>query len=651
MTIRKSVWSCVYGPRRHHRRVRVHRRRAAAAVAAQHPDFEVVVRHRRHAGRRAAPPTLYPAWRRAYPDLRVRGVRRRARAAASTSCSSACRTRRRMALAPQLVGQRRLRRRPVGGVPAEGRRRCTRRGTGSSTTSPSCSPRPSTACPSCTATSCKGARLVATPGCYVTAATLALRAARRGRADRDHRRDRRRRHRVSPAPAASADYGYSFCTVDEDFTAYGLLDHRHTPEIEQEIGAQVLFTPHLAPMNRGILATCYARPAAGAELSTASLLDAAARSATRGEPFVVVDRRLAVDQGDARHRTRSTSPPASTSAPAPSWRSARIDNLAKGAVGGAVQAANVALGLAETAGLPARRGGAVSDRRRRRRRPRCSSRRCRTSGASPARSWSSSTAATRSPARREHDALALFAEDIVLMRLVGMRPVVVHGGGPQISDLMSRLGKMTEFRNGLRVTDAETVDIARMVLIGQVNPQLVAAINVHGPYAVGVSGEDAGLIRATRPRPRARLRRRRRGDQPGDPRTACSTTSSSRSSPRSAPTTTGQAYNINADTVAGAIAEALGAEKLVYLTDIEGLRRDVDDPASLIRQTTADELDALDRRRHDRRRDDPQGRQLRARRAQRRRAAPTSSTGASPTCCCSRSSPTTASAPWSRASR
>jgi acetylglutamate kinase len=74
---------------------------------------------------------------------------------------------------------------------------------------------------------------------------------------------------------------------------------------------------------------------------------------------------------------------------------------------------------------------------------------------------------------------------------------VVHGGGPQINDLMTRLGKQAEFRNGLRVTDAETVDIVRMVLIGQVNPQLVAAINVHGPLAVGVSGEDAGLIRAT----------------------------------------------------------------------------------------------------------------------------------------------------------
>ena len=190
------------------------------------------------------------------------------------------------------------------------------------------------------------------------------------------------------------------------------------------------------------------------------------------------------------------------------------------------------------------------------------------------------------------DALALFAQDIVLMHQVGMRPVVVHGGGPQINDLMSRLGKKAEFRNGLRITDAETVDIVRMVLIGQVNPQLVAAINVHGPLAVGVSGEDASLIRAVARDPelgfvgdvesinptilRGLL------DEEFIPVVATIGTDSS-----------GQAYNINADTVAGAIAEALAAEKLVYLTDIEGLRRIVEDPASLIRQTTPDELDAL----------------------------------------------------------
>jgi acetylglutamate kinase len=190
------------------------------------------------------------------------------------------------------------------------------------------------------------------------------------------------------------------------------------------------------------------------------------------------------------------------------------------------------------------------------------------------------------------DDLALFAQDIVLMHAVGMRPVVVHGGGPQITDLMNRLGKVSEFRGGLRVTDAETVDIARMVLRGQVNPQVVSAINIHGPIAVGVSGEDAGLLEATARDPElgfvgdvtrvnpSILRRLLNEDLVPVVATVASDA-------------TGQAYNINADTVAGAIAEALSAEKLVYLTDVEGLRRDVDDPGSLIRQTTADELDRL----------------------------------------------------------
>jgi acetylglutamate kinase len=192
----------------------------------------------------------------------------------------------------------------------------------------------------------------------------------------------------------------------------------------------------------------------------------------------------------------------------------------------------------------------------------------------------------------DHDALALFAEDVVLMRLVGLRPIVVHGGGPQISDLMARLGKTTEFRDGLRVTDAETVGIARMVLIGQVNPQIVAAINVHGPYAVGVSGEDGGLIKAAPRRPELGF--------VGDVTSINPELLKGLLADEFVPVVatigtdeTGQAYNINADTVAGAIAEAMGAEKLVYLTDIEGLRRDVADAASLIRRTTADELEAL----------------------------------------------------------
>ncbi|MBA3287433.1 MAG: acetylglutamate kinase [Acidimicrobiia bacterium] len=192
----------------------------------------------------------------------------------------------------------------------------------------------------------------------------------------------------------------------------------------------------------------------------------------------------------------------------------------------------------------------------------------------------------------DHDALTLFAQDIVLMRLVGMRPVVVHGGGPQISALMARLGKTAEFRDGLRVTDAETVDIARMVLIGQVNPQLVTAINLHGDYAVGVSGEDAGLLRATPRDPALGFV----GDVSAVNPAILEALLGDEFVPVVATIGTddhGQPYNINADAVAAAVAEALEAEKLVYLTDIEGLRRDVDDPASLIRQTTADELDEL----------------------------------------------------------
>ncbi len=191
-----------------------------------------------------------------------------------------------------------------------------------------------------------------------------------------------------------------------------------------------------------------------------------------------------------------------------------------------------------------------------------------------------------------HDALALFAEDIVLMRLVGMRPVVVHGGAPQISEMMTRLGKTSEFVDGLRVTDAETVDIARMVLKGQVNPQIVAALNVHGNYAVGVSGVDGGLIRAETRDPKLGYVGNVTGVNPevlhgllNDEFVPVIATIGSDAA--------GQAYNINADTVAGAIAEALEAEKLVYLTDVEGLRRDVADAASLIRQTTADDLEAL----------------------------------------------------------
>ena len=193
---------------------------------------------------------------------------------------------------------------------------------------------------------------------------------------------------------------------------------------------------------------------------------------------------------------------------------------------------------------------------------------------------------------QETEALRRFAEDVVLLRSIGILPVVVHGGGPQIGSLMKRLGKVPEFRGGLRVTDAETLEIARMVLVGKVNRDIVGMINVHGPLAVGLSGEDAGLITATARDPELGYV----GDVVAvDPSIirhllaeglvpVIATIGSDR---------VGQAYNINADTVAGAVAETLGAEKLVFLTDVEGIRAISTDPTTLLHCLTAHELDAM----------------------------------------------------------
>lgn len=194
----------------------------------------------------------------------------------------------------------------------------------------------------------KQAKLIATPGCYVTAASLALAPLVKAGVISTTGVIVDAASGVSGAGRAAKNSNL-FCTVDEDFTAYGLLDHRHTPEIEQVTGAQVLFTPHLAPMNRGILATCYARPVDAKTTSTASLLAVLSRAYVK-EPFIVV---------------RPSSPSTKATLGSNSAHlSARydertgyvivlcaIDNLAKGAAGGAVQAANVALGLDETFGL------------------------------------------------------------------------------------------------------------------------------------------------------------------------------------------------------------------------------------------------------------------------------------------------------------
>jgi N-acetyl-gamma-glutamyl-phosphate reductase len=194
----------------------------------------------------------------------------------------------------------------------------------------------------------KTAKLIATPGCYVTAASLALAPLVKAGVIDPQGVIVDAASGVSGAGRA-AKHTNSFTTVDEDFTAYGLLDHRHTPEIEQVTGAQILFTPHLAPMNRGILATCYARPAAGTTPTTASLLAVLARAYAK-EPLIVVGQNSPstkatlgtnVTHITARYDERTGYVMVLSA----------LDNLAKGASGGAVQAANVALGLNELDGL------------------------------------------------------------------------------------------------------------------------------------------------------------------------------------------------------------------------------------------------------------------------------------------------------------
>lgn len=195
-----------------------------------------------------------------------------------------------------------------------------------------------------------------------------------------------------------------------------------------------------------------------------------------------------------------------------------------------------------------------------------------------------------------------FAEDIVFLHHVGVHPVVVHGGGPQISALLARLGIKSEFKGGLRVTTPEAMDAVRMVLTGQVGRELVGMINSHGPYAVGLSGEDGGLLQAVRTgtvvdgeevdlglvgevvgvNPGAILDLIEAGRIP------VISTVAPEIDTAGAPT--GQVLNVNADTAAASLAVALGASRLVVLTDVEGLYANWPDKSSLISALTAGEL-------------------------------------------------------------
>ncbi|WP_280501569.1 acetylglutamate kinase [Nocardia farcinica] len=192
-----------------------------------------------------------------------------------------------------------------------------------------------------------------------------------------------------------------------------------------------------------------------------------------------------------------------------------------------------------------------------------------------------------------------FAADMAFLRTVGVHPVVVHGGGPQISAMLKKLGMQGEFRGGFRVTTPEVMDVVRMVLFGQVGRELVGLINAHGPYAVGISGEDARLFTATR---RTVLVDGEPTDiglvgdvTEVDPDAVLDLIDAGRIPVVStiAPDADGVVHNINADTAAAALAEGIGAEKLVVLTDVEGLYTNWPDRSSLTSVIDADALEQL----------------------------------------------------------
>jgi acetylglutamate kinase len=189
-----------------------------------------------------------------------------------------------------------------------------------------------------------------------------------------------------------------------------------------------------------------------------------------------------------------------------------------------------------------------------------------------------------------------FAEDVVFLRLAGLRPVVVHGGGPQISSMLKRLGIASEFKGGLRVTTPEVMDVVGMVLVGQVQRELVGLINEHGPYAVGLSGEDADLFTAERRTATVEGEQVDIG-QVGDVVEVRPDFVTRLLDDGLIPVVStvardvdGTSFNVNADTAAAALAVALNAEKLVVLTDVEGLYANYPDPESVIHTITAAEL-------------------------------------------------------------
>ena len=187
---------------------------------------------------------------------------------------------------------------------------------------------------------------------------------------------------------------------------------------------------------------------------------------------------------------------------------------------------------------------------------------------------------------------AQVASDIVLMKLVGINPVIVHGGGPEITSYMNRLGLPVEFYDGMRVTSDEAMEIVKMVLVGKVNPELVAAINTHGRLAVGVSGDDGNLVRA--------MQRHERLGRVGDVTEIDTTVIDNLIEDGFIPVVAtvaagddGGSFNVNADLVAAELATALSADKVIFLTDVDGLYADFSDKTSLISALTPDEAEEM----------------------------------------------------------
>ncbi|MDH4139751.1 MAG: acetylglutamate kinase, partial [Coriobacteriia bacterium] len=196
-------------------------------------------------------------------------------------------------------------------------------------------------------------------------------------------------------------------------------------------------------------------------------------------------------------------------------------------------------------------------------------------------------AAMTDPALREH-----VASDIVLMKLVGINPVIVHGGGPEITSYMERLNMPVEFHDGLRVTSPEAMELVKMVLVGKVNKELVSAVNAHGRLAVGIAGDDANLIRARQKDPQLG----RVGEIVGIDTTVVLNLIDDGFIPIIATVAAGDdggSYNINADLVAGELAAALAADKVIFLTDVDGLYADFEDKESLISALALEEAEEM----------------------------------------------------------